>query len=822
MMVKRIVVFIGIVALTIPLIGSVASALPNFALSASPQVVDFGNVRPVLGIVSQTVTISNVSADNLGGGVYGYRGDVNLPAGFSVNPDPRVSTCIASGGSFSGTTVGLQNNGNRSSCTFSVRFDPTQLPQDTYTGRLNVTIGLNTITVVTVAQVVRGIPGGPNPNLALSANPSIVDFGLVAPAGGIVSQTVTISNVSADNLPGGRYVFLGDVNLPAGFSVNPDPGLSTCIASGGSLSGTTVGLLNNGPSCTLTVRFDPTQLPQDSYQGRLNITLGGNTLRVLAVANIARGIPGGPNPNFSLDASPEYVDFGLVWPALGTVSASVTITNVSAANLNGGRYVFLGDTNLPGGFNVDPDPNFSSCIAVGGSLSGTTRGLLSNGRGCTFTVRFDPTQLPEGGYTGRLNVTIGGSTIRVLAFANIARGIPGGPNPNLALSANPSIVDFGPVLPAGGTVSQTVTISNVSADNLPGGFYAFLGDVNLPAGFSVNPDPGMSTCIASGGSLSGTTVGLFNNGPSCTLTVRFDPTQLPQDSYQGRLNITMGGNTLRLLAVADVVRGLPGGPNPNFALTANPQPIDFGRVQPALGTVSASVTITNASAAALPGGRYVFLGDTNLPGGFNINPDPGLSTCIASGGSLSGTTVALLSHGTCTFTVRFDPTQLTEDSYLGRLNVTLGGNTLRVLAVADIARGIPGLPNPNYALDANPPYVNFGRVRPALGPVTQTVTIENASAEPLPSGRYVFLGDVNLPAGFSVNPDPGLSTCITSGGSLSGTTVGLLSNGPSCTFTVRFDPTQLPSGDYLGRINITMGGNTLRLLAFAEVVRIIG
>jgi hypothetical protein len=818
-MVKRIAAFIAIVALTIPLFGGAASALPNFALSASPQLVDFGRVLPARGTVSQSVTISNVSAENLGGGVYGFLGDVNLPAGFSVNPDPGFSSCITSGGSLSGTTRGLNHN---KSCTFTVRFDPTQLPADTYTARLNVTIGLNTISVVTVAQVVRGIPGGPNPNFALSASPSIVDFGLVAPAGGTVSQSVTISNVSADNLPSGRYVFLGDVNLPAGFSVNPDPGFSSCITSGGSLSGTTQALFSNGPSCTFTVRFDPTQLPEDTYEGRLNITLGGNTLRILAVANIARGIPGGPNPNFSLDASPPYVDFGLVWPALGTVTQTVTISNVSAENLNGGRYVFLGDTNLPGGFNVNPDPGFSNCIAAGGSLSGITRGLLSNGRGCTFTVRFDPTQLAEGAYTGRLNVTIGGSTIRVLAFAAVARGIPGGPNPNFALSANPSIVDFGPVLPAGGTVSQTVTISNVSADNLPGGFYAFLGDVNLPAGFSVNPDPGLSTCIASGGSLSGTTRALLSNGPSCTFTVRFDPTQLPQDSYQGRLNITLGGNTLRLLAVADVVRGLPGGPNPNFALTANPQPVDFGRVQPALGTVSASVTVTNASAEPLPAGRYVFLGDVNLPGGFNVNPDPGLSSCITSGGSLSGTTRALLSHGSCTFTVRFDPTQLTEDTYLGRLNVTLGGNTLRVLAVANIARGIPGLPNPNYALDANPPYVNFGRARPALGTVTQTVTIENASAEPLPGGRYVFLGDVNLPAGFNILSDPGLSSCIISGGSLSGTTVGLFSNGPGCTFIVRFDPTQLPSGDYLGRLNITMGENTLRLLAFAEVVRVIG
>jgi hypothetical protein len=39
---------------------------------------------------------------------------------------------------------------------------------------------------------------------------------------------------------------------------------------------------------------------------------------------------------------------------------------------------------------------------------------------------------------------------------------------------------------------------------------------------------------------------------------------------------------------------------------------------------------------------------------------------------------------------------------------------------------------------------------------------------------------------------------------------------------VQFDPTQLPSGEYTGRLNVTIGGNTIRVLAFAEVVRLIG
>ena len=150
--VKRIAAVVAVVGLGVPLFGGVASALPNFALAASPQVVDFGRVRPILGTVSASVTITNVSADNLTGGVYGFRGDVNLPGGFNVNPDPNFSTCIDTGNTLSGTTRPLLSHGT---CTFTVRFDPTQLPSGEYTGRLNVTIGGSTIRVLAFAEVVR-------------------------------------------------------------------------------------------------------------------------------------------------------------------------------------------------------------------------------------------------------------------------------------------------------------------------------------------------------------------------------------------------------------------------------------------------------------------------------------------------------------------------------------------------------------------------------------------------------------------------------------------------------------------------------------------
>jgi hypothetical protein len=124
----------------------------------------------------------------------------------------------------------------------------------------------------------------------VSADPPLADFGIVKPALGTVGATVTVTNESAENFLGGRYVFPGDVNLPAGFKVNDNQTQSTCIGgSGGSLSGDMRALASHA-SCTFQVQFDPTQLPPDSYQGRLNITMGGNTLRYLAFAEVPRVI----------------------------------------------------------------------------------------------------------------------------------------------------------------------------------------------------------------------------------------------------------------------------------------------------------------------------------------------------------------------------------------------------------------------------------------------------------------------------------------------------------------------------------------------------
>ena len=139
---KRIAVFIAAVGLTIPLLGGVASAVGNHALSASPQHLDFGRVRPAQGIVTERVTITNESAERLGGGRYVLLGDVNLPSGFRI--ETRLSTCIASGGSLSGTTVPL---GRNRSCDFTVEFEPTQLRSGEYTARLRATFGRNTIRV---------------------------------------------------------------------------------------------------------------------------------------------------------------------------------------------------------------------------------------------------------------------------------------------------------------------------------------------------------------------------------------------------------------------------------------------------------------------------------------------------------------------------------------------------------------------------------------------------------------------------------------------------------------------------------------------------
>jgi hypothetical protein len=53
--------------------------------------------------------------------------------------------------------------------------------------------------------------------------------------------------------------------------------------------------------------------------------------------------------------------------------------------------------------------------------------------------------------------------------------------------------------------------------------------------------------------------------------------------------------------------------------------------------------------------------------------------------------------------------------------------------------------------------------------------------------------------------------------------VGLGNNvAESCTFTVQFDPTQLPSGPYTGMLNVTIGDSTIRVISEAQDVGIVG
>jgi hypothetical protein len=146
---KRIAVLIVVVGVMMPL-GAAARARHNFALSADPDPLDFGRVNRIQGVVPEVVTITNESAEPLSGGRYVILGDVNMPAGFSI--ETRLSTCVADGDSLAGHVVFL---GSHRSCTFHVLFDPTQLRSGEYTARLKVTIERNTLRVHVTAHLVR-------------------------------------------------------------------------------------------------------------------------------------------------------------------------------------------------------------------------------------------------------------------------------------------------------------------------------------------------------------------------------------------------------------------------------------------------------------------------------------------------------------------------------------------------------------------------------------------------------------------------------------------------------------------------------------------
>jgi hypothetical protein len=593
-----------------------------------------------------------------------------------------------------GTTCGATLAGG-ANCTIEVAFAPAQ-GSTTTTGTLSVT----------------GTPGGAL-TAALSATP-IPDLLITPPA----SNAFTASNGGSGVIIGANaqntYTITNQTGraLTALTVASPTGMMEFTRPAGGGTCGTT---LAAGANCTVVLQFTPTGAP-GARSTSLTVTASGGATETAAVAGTARGalrwtawqVTGGPSNTFAIPpVAAAYGDRAVG----GFYDMTLTLTNENTAATSSIATMapsFTGDMNL------------QSDLCTGTNLAA--------GATCTVRVRFYPRT--TGPATGALTITQGAAT----AVANItANGIAG------ASISVTGTADFGTVV-ATRTQDRTFTVTNTGAVASANLSYSLSG-----ARYTLQS----TTCPATG------TMPLAA-GASCTITVRFAPSQADDTTtaFTGTLTAGQGAQTV------------------NTALT--------GRVSSQLTLSPATASFATAVSTTSTTTRFTV---TNV----GLNPTGSITVAVGSVPAefpITNNTCATLAAGaTCTFDVAFAPTanvdrtgvqiQASNGAYVpgvARVAVSTVSGDARSPAILTLVPNLAGT------------FV-FGDVAGGQNSAPHTFTVRNSGD--LPSG----------PLTSSIVSAPVASCDGYAGGTttdfwdiLSTTCAGALAPGNSCTVTIRHSP----------------------------------
>ncbi len=400
-----------------------------------------------------------------------------------------------------------------STCTVSVRFDPT------------------TVGAKTASLDITGTPGGPISaalsgagvaQAALAVNPSILTFPLTLIGNSSATQTFTVTNngsqttgVLAVTVVGANP---GDYSQTNNCEDGAGPGVDTLIA---------------GASCTVTVTFSPTARDARNASVQISGTPGGSVTVALNGTALPRLEILTPAPV----TIPNNFDFGssVVNPD------TVTTTTVTVRNNTGAAVVVS---------NVETDTNNSFVPSAG--CTGATVGANST---CVFTVGFSPQVL--GVNNGSYLLTIPGTCPSGLATCNSAQqNVTGtGTVTTLVISdgdATPTAHNFGNT--GVGTSSAVHTFTVTNAGKTTTGVLA----VDLTGtGYQITTN-----------NCSGVTLA---DNASCTIGVVFTPTATGAAMGTITVRTSQGAPVLGGMVQATLT-GTGVTPNP----IANPTSIDWG------------------------------------------------------------------------------------------------------------------------------------------------------------------------------------------------------------------------------------------------------
>jgi hypothetical protein len=589
--------------------------------------IDLGNVR--IGSASPTgsVSVTNqatsspqaaLDASISGTAPISGSGSFSLLApGSTDSSSLRVGMSTATAGAVSGTaTVALVSDASNvggcgSSCTLTL---PSQ----------NVTVTGN---VYQVAQ----------PSL-----PTAVNVGNYHVGGGLVSQTVTISNTlnapvgyqegldaSAGATTGEATISGGPIsNLAAGSSSSALSVGLTGTAAGASSGTVTVNLASDGAGTSgLGILSLPSQTIDVSGTG-YNLAAGSTTPSPITIGNQRVG---GTNS--------QALTVGNTAPSgsyTEVLNASFGANGGNAINNGGAISGGLGAGGIAGGSVNDTAMSVGVDTASAGAKSGTVAvNYVSNGTGTS----------------GLGNTGVGSETITV--SGNVYQAAQGQLN-NTA--SNPDTFNFGTI-----QVGQSVTSGALSISNTASGASGYVEDLNAQFG-AVNANSGTGTAgIVGNGSISGLRAGSTNNS-SMTVTVTGTAAGTIVSGIgvdfitAGTVNGVSDG--LGTASVGSATYGIDGSIGGTVISQADPvinnPTIDLGNVRIGSASPTGSVSVTNQATSSPQAALDASISGTapiSGSGSFSLlapgSTDSsslrvGMSTATA--GAVSGTaTVALVS-----------------------------------------------------------------------------------------------------------------------------------------------------------------------------------
>ena len=581
------------------------------------------------------------------------------------------------------------------------------------------------------------------------------------PAGGSLGYAIAVTNSGPDTAPAGSVVVTD--TLPLGTSFVSANGIGwACVQSGGTVTCTLSGTLASGataPPINITVQVPTTPGP---------IT---NTCVVEAGGTIDP-TPGDGDCTETNTVLPPVVDLNAVKssttptvPAGGTLVYTISVSNNGPGAAPTGSVVMT-DT-LPSGTAFQSASGTGwSCNNLGGLVTCTLAGALANGATAapiTISVQVPTTPGP---ITNTCVVDAAGTT----------DPSPSDPDCIETNTVLPPVVDLNavkssttPTVPAGGTLTYTIAVTNngpgaapagsvVVTDNPPSGttFQSATGP-----GWACSHGAGIVTCTLSGSLASGATAAEI----SLAVTVPVTPGPIT--------------NTC-VVSASGTSDPTPADPDCDETNTVLPPVVDLNAVKssttptvPAGGTLTYTVAVTNNGPGAAPAGSVVVT-DT-LPAGttFQSATGPGWAcshasgtvTCTLSGGLASGATATAISIAV---QVPTTPGPIT--------------NTC-VVDAAGTTDPTPSDPDCTETNTVQPPVVDLDAVKssttptvPAGGTLVYTISVSNNGPGGAPAGSVVITD--TLPAGTSFQSATGTGwSCVQSSGTVTCTLSGALASG---------------------------------------------